>query len=63
MNRIYALVEEVPFITELQRDFYRIMLSERKANILDYSMKRFLRHEMTQKEWQDAPQQTHEVTM
>lgn len=63
MDRIYALVEEAPFITELQKDFYRIMLSERKAKILDYSMKRFLGHEITQKERRNAPQQTHELTM
>lgn len=56
MDRLYALVEEVPFITELQKDFYRIMLSERKAKILDYSMELFLGHEITQKERQDPYQ-------
>ena len=63
MDRLYALVEEAPFITELQKDFYRIMLSERKAKILDYSMELFLGHEITQKERQDASQQMHELIM
>jgi hypothetical protein len=56
MDRLYALVEEAPFITELQKDFYRIMLSERKAKILDYSMELFLGHEITQKERKDPYQ-------
>lgn len=38
MDKIYALVEETPAITELQKDFYKVMLSERKSKILDYSM-------------------------
>lgn len=38
MDKIDRLVDETPGITELQKDFYKIMLSERKIKILDYGM-------------------------
>lgn len=38
MDKIDKLVEETPGITGLQKDFYKVMLSERKEKILDYSM-------------------------
>lgn len=37
MDQIARLVEETPGITELQKDFYKVMLSERKEKILDHS--------------------------
>ena len=43
MDKLYALVEETPSITEVQKDFYRVMLSERKAKILDYSLELLLK--------------------
>lgn len=42
MSKLYALVEETPAITAMQKDFYKIMLSERKEKILDYSLKLLL---------------------
>lgn len=56
MNKLCVLVEEVPSITELQKDFYRIMLSERKEKILDYSMKLLLKQELSQREQQGVPE-------
>lgn len=38
MDKICKLVEETPGITELQKDFYKVMLWERKEKILDYSI-------------------------
>ncbi len=38
MDALNRLVEETPTITEIQKDFYKVMLSERKQKILDYSM-------------------------
>lgn len=37
MNKIYKIVNETPFISDLQREFYKTMLSERKKWILDFS--------------------------
>lgn len=42
MEKINRLVEETPFITPVQKEFYQIMLRERKEKILDYSMELLL---------------------
>lgn len=51
MNQIDRLVEETPGITELQKDFYKVMLSERKEKILDYSIELLQEQKGTQEEW------------
>ena len=38
MEQIEKLVDETPFITDLQKQFYKTMLRERKIRILDYSL-------------------------
>lgn len=38
IDKLHTLVEETPAITEMQKDFYKVMLSERKVKMLDYSM-------------------------
>lgn len=42
IERIDELVEETPFLELVQKEFYRIMIRERKEKILDYSMKQLL---------------------
>ncbi len=37
MDKIYIIVDEIPFISDLQKEFYRTMLRERKERILDFS--------------------------
>ena len=37
MGKIYIIVDETPFISDLQKEFYRTMLRERKERILDFS--------------------------
>ena len=37
MNKIYKIVDETPFISDLQKEFYKTMLRERKEQILDFS--------------------------
>lgn len=44
MERINRLVEDVPFLEPIQKEFYKIMIRERKEKILDYSMELLLRH-------------------
>ncbi|MBD5486821.1 MAG: CtkA family protein [Lachnospiraceae bacterium] len=43
MERISRLVEDVPFLEPVQREFYKIMIRERKEKILDYSMELLLK--------------------
>lgn len=38
MQKINKLIDDTPFITELQKEFYKTMLSERKLKILDKSL-------------------------
>lgn len=38
MEVIEALVEDTPYLNELQKQFYKTMLRERKKHILDYSL-------------------------
>lgn len=45
MDKIYAIVEETPFISDLQKDFYNTMLRERKERILDFSYQKLLKCE------------------
>lgn len=37
LDKIYKIVEEIPFISDLQKEFYKTMLRERKERILDFS--------------------------
>ena len=38
MERIREIIDQTPFVSELQKKFYLTMLSERKARILDFSL-------------------------
>ena len=40
MEKICLLIDETPFITDLQKQFYKTMLSERKEKILDQSFRK-----------------------
>lgn len=45
MERINQIVDETPFLSELQISFYKTMLKERKERILDFSYQKFLKRE------------------
>lgn len=45
MKKIYKIIEETPSILEIQKDFYKVMISERKEKILDYSMDLLMKQE------------------
>ncbi len=38
IEKINRIVEETPYITDLQKRFYKTMLNERKEKILDFSL-------------------------
>lgn len=46
MDRIKAIIEETPFLSELQKRFYITMLAERKARILDFALQAIEKAEM-----------------
>ena len=45
INKIYRIVDETPFISDLQREFYKTMLRERKERILDFSYQNLRKRE------------------
>lgn len=45
MSNIYQIIEDTPFISTLQKDFYKTMLQERKERILDFSYNKLLKRE------------------
>ena len=47
-QELRELVDNTPFISDLQKEFYRTMLSERKERILDYSLDKLLTRERKQ---------------
>ena len=40
MDKIFNIVDETPFISDLQKQFYKTMLQTRKERILDFSMEK-----------------------
>ncbi len=61
MDVLNKLVEETPTITEIQKDFYKVMLAERKEKILAYSVE--LLQELSQQEQESSTELTQEFTM
>lgn len=45
LDLIDKIVDDTPFISELQKEFYKTMLRERKEKILDYSYKKLSKRE------------------
>ena len=45
IKKIYAVIDDTPFISELQKEFYKTMLRERKERILDFSMQKLRERE------------------
>jgi len=45
MERLYKIIEETPTLLPVQREFYQVMLRERKEQILDYSMEQLQQQE------------------
>lgn len=47
MNEINKIIDEIPFISDLQKNFYKTMLCERKEKILDFSYQKFQKREQS----------------
>jgi hypothetical protein len=45
MKHLHQIIEETPALLPVQKEFYQIMLWERKTKILDYSMQRLITRE------------------
>lgn len=47
MNEINKIIDEIPFISDLQKNFYKTMLCERKEKILDFSYQKLQKREQS----------------
>ena len=45
MDAIFRIVDETPFISDLQKQFYKTMLWTRKERILDFAMEKLRKSE------------------
>jgi len=45
MEKIKEIIDHTPFISNLQKDFYLTMLTERKTHILDFSLTALMKKE------------------
>ena len=45
IEKIYKIIDETPFISDLQKEFYKTMLRERKERILDFSYQKLRKRE------------------
>ena len=45
INKIYKIVDETPSISDLQKEFYKTLLRERKERILDFSYQKLRKRE------------------
>ncbi|WP_417039528.1 HipA domain-containing protein [Clostridium porci] len=50
MKKIYKIVDETPFISDLQKEFYKTMLRERKERILDFSYQKLRKRERSKEQ-------------
>ena len=48
LTKIDAMIDETPFISDLQKEFYKTMLRERKEKILDFSYQKLMGREHIQ---------------
>lgn len=50
MQKINTIIEEIPCISDVQKEFYKTMLTERKEHILDFSMQLIHKRERQRKQ-------------
>ena len=50
MKKIYKIVDETPFISDLQKEFYKTMLRERKERIFDFSYQKLRKRERSKEQ-------------
>lgn len=56
LDEINEFIDKIPMITQMQKDFYKIILFERKEKIIDYSMNLLLQHKQEQKQQENISQ-------
>ncbi|WHH59722.1 HipA domain-containing protein [Petroclostridium sp. X23] len=63
MEKIQALIDETPSLLPIQKEFYTVMISERKAKILDYSMEQLMKLERQEPKQERLKNQGQQFSM
>ena len=63
MEKIQALIDETPTLLPIQKEFYTVILSERKAKIIDYSMEQLMNLEKLEPEQEGLKNQGQQFSM
>jgi len=63
MEKICMLINETPILLPIQKDFYTVMISERKAKILDYNMKQLMKLNGQESEQEELKSSGRQFTM
>jgi hypothetical protein len=48
MGKMSTIINEMPALLSVQKEFYNVMISERKVKIIDYSMEQLIKLDMEQ---------------
>jgi hypothetical protein len=63
MEKIQALIDETPTLLPIQKEFYTVIISERKAKIIDYSMEQLMKLERQEPEQEGLENQGQQFSM
>ena len=63
MEKIQALIDETPTLLPIQKEFYTVIISERKAKIIDYSMEQLMKLEKLEPEQEGLKNQGQQFSM
>lgn len=63
MEKIQALINETPTLLPIQKEFYTVIISERKAKIIDYSMEQLMNLEKLEPEQEGLKNQGQQFSM
>ena len=57
MGKMSTIINEMPALLSVQKEFYNVMISERKVKIIDYSMEQLIKLDMEQEKQRSCGQQ------
>jgi len=57
MGKMSTIINEMPALLPVQKEFYNVMISERKVKIIDYSMEQLIKLDMEQEKQRSCGQQ------
>ena len=63
MDNINELIDEISTLLPIQKDFYKVMITERKKKILDYSMDLLMKQEKEMVQQDETAEFNQQINM